>query len=101
MLKLDSIRVNLTAKRDGEYVAIPDWEGVKLGVRSLEFPPYKIALDQLVQRYARRFKGKSPPDVRDCRSWQVACRTYPFRSKYRWKNRNKILPLILRTNALG
>lgn len=66
MLKLDSIRVNVTAERDGEYIAIPDWEGVKLGVRSLEYPPYKIAIDQLVQRYARRYKGKPvPPDVRD------------------------------------
>lgn len=66
MLKLDSIRVNVSAERDGEFIAIPDWDGVKLGVRSLEYPPYKIALDQLVQRYARRFKGKPvPPDVRD------------------------------------
>jgi hypothetical protein len=66
MLKLDSIRVNITAERDGEFIAIPDWEGVKLGVRSLNYPPYKIALDQLIQRYARRYKGKPvPPDVRD------------------------------------
>jgi hypothetical protein len=66
MLKLESIKVDLAAERDGQFIAIPEWEGVKLGVRSLEIPAYKIALDQLVQRYARRYKGKPvPPDIRD------------------------------------
>jgi hypothetical protein len=85
MLKLDSIRVNVTAERDGEYISIPDWEGVKLGVRSLEYPAYKIALDQLVQRYARRFKGKPvPPDVRDADVGAIACRTHSVRlGRYR------------------
>lgn len=66
MLNLESIKADIVAESDGQMVDIPDWEGVKLGVRSLEYPPYKIELDQLVQRYARRYKGKPvPPDVRD------------------------------------
>ena len=66
MLNLESIKVDLVAESDGQMIAIPEWEGVKLGVRSIEYPPYKIALDQLVQRYARRYKGKPvPPSVRD------------------------------------
>jgi hypothetical protein len=66
MLKLESIKVNLAAESDGQMISIPEWEGVKLGVRSLEYPAYKIALDQLVQRYARVYKGKPvPPDVRE------------------------------------
>lgn len=65
-VKFSSIKNNVAAERDGSYIDIPDWPGVKLGVRSLELPAYKIALDILVQRYARKYKGKSaPPDVRD------------------------------------
>jgi hypothetical protein len=65
-IKLASVLNKVSVERDGEYVEIPDWPGVTLGVRSTEYPPYKIALDHLVQSYARRYKGKSaPPDVRD------------------------------------
>jgi hypothetical protein len=65
-IKFDSIKSNTAKERDGDYIDIPEWPGVKLGVRSLELPAYKIAVDQLVQRYARRYKGKNaPPDVRD------------------------------------
>lgn len=66
MLKLDSIRADIQAERDGQYIEIPDWPGVSLGVRSLEYPPYKISVDQLIARYARRYKGKAaPPEVRE------------------------------------
>jgi hypothetical protein len=65
-IKLDSIKNNVTAEREGDYIEIPEWPGVTLGVRSLEMPAYKIALDILVQKYARKYKGKTaPPDVRD------------------------------------
>lgn len=65
-IKLSSIKNNITAEREGAYIEIPEWPGVSLGVRSLELPAYKIALDQLVQKYARKYKGKNaPPDVRD------------------------------------
>lgn len=65
-IKFDSIKKNIAAERDGEYVEIPDWPGVSLGVRSLEVPAYKIAVDILVQKYQRKYKGKTaPPDVRD------------------------------------
>jgi hypothetical protein len=66
MLKLDSIKVDLSAERDGEYINIPEWEGVSLGVRSLESPAYKIAIDHLSQKLARKYKNKSvPPDIRE------------------------------------
>lgn len=65
-ISIDSIKVNVDAERNGEFIDIPEWPGVKLGVRSLELPAYKIALDQLVQKFQRRYKSKSvPPDVRD------------------------------------
>jgi hypothetical protein len=65
-IKFSSIKKNVDAERNGEFIEIPEWPGVKLGVRSLELPAYKLALDQLVQRYARKYKGKNaPPEVRD------------------------------------
>jgi hypothetical protein len=66
MLKLNSIKADLEVERNGQFVEIPDWEGVSLGVRSLELPAYKIAIDLTLQKYARIYKGKSaPPDVRE------------------------------------
>lgn len=66
-ISINSIKVDVEAERNGEFKEIPEWPGVKLGVRSLELPAYKIALDQLVQKYQRRYKGNKsvPPDVRD------------------------------------
>jgi hypothetical protein len=65
-IKFSSIKNNIAAEREGSYVDIIDWPGVSLGVRSLELPAYKLALEQLVQKYARKFKGKgAPPEVRD------------------------------------
>jgi hypothetical protein len=66
LLNLESIKVDLTAELNGQYIDIPDLEGVTLGVRSLEIPAYKIAVDQTVERYKRIYKGKpAPPDVRE------------------------------------
>lgn len=65
-IKLASIKNKIAVEREGTYIDIPDWPGVSLGVRSLEYPAYRIAVDQLVQRYARKYKTKTaPPDVRD------------------------------------
>lgn len=65
-IKLSSIKNNVEAERDGTMIPIPEWPGVSLAVRSLEAPAYKLAVDQLVQRYARVYKGKSaPPEIRD------------------------------------
>lgn len=65
-IKLSSIKTNPAAELEGDYISIPEWPGVSLGVRSLEIPAYKIALDILVQRFARKYKGaNAPPAVRD------------------------------------
>lgn len=66
MLDLDSIKADLDAEQNGQYIPIPDWEGVSLGVRSLEIPAYKLAIDQTLERYKRVYKGKSAPsEVRE------------------------------------
>jgi hypothetical protein len=65
-ISIASIKNNISAEREGAYIDIPDWPGVSLGVRSLEFPAYKLAIDLLVQKFARKYKGKpAPPEVRD------------------------------------
>lgn len=62
-IKIDSILVDLELEKNGQYIEIPEWPGVSLGVRSLELPAYKIALDILVGRFARKYKGKTAPPV--------------------------------------
>lgn len=65
-IKLSSIKNNVEAERNGTLIAIPEWPGVSLAVRSMESPAYKLALDQLVQKYTRVYKGKpAPPEIRD------------------------------------
>lgn len=65
-IKISSIKNKTSVEREGDYIDISDWPGVKLGVRSLENPAYKLAIDILVQKYARKYKGKpAPPEVRD------------------------------------
>lgn len=65
-IKFSSIKNKIDVERSGEFKEIPEWPGVKLGVRSLELPAYKLALDLLVQRLARKYKHKgAPPEVRD------------------------------------
>jgi hypothetical protein len=65
-IKLSSIKNKIAEEISGSYIDIPDWPGVKLGVRSLEFPAYKLAVDNLLQIYERKYKGgKAPPAVRD------------------------------------
>lgn len=66
MLDLESIKADLVAEQEGQYIEIPEWEGVKLGVRSLHIPAYKLALDQTLERHKRIYKGKpAPSDVRE------------------------------------
>jgi hypothetical protein len=65
-IKFSSIKNKIDVERSGEFKEIPEWPGVKLGVRSLELPAYKLALDLLVQKFARQYKNKgAPPEVRD------------------------------------
>ena len=62
-IKIDSILVDVDIERNGQFIEIPEWPGVSLGVRSLELPAYKIALDVLIGRFARKYKGKNAPPV--------------------------------------
>jgi hypothetical protein len=78
-VKLSSIKRNIEAELEGEFVAIPEWPGVSLGVRSLEVPAYKLGLDLLVQRFNRKYKaGAAPPAVRDAEVGKLLARDILF-----------------------
>lgn len=62
-IKISSVLANVELEKTGEYIDIPEWPGVSLGVRSLELPAYKIALDVLVGRLSRKYRNKSVPPV--------------------------------------
>jgi hypothetical protein len=66
MLDLESIAVDTELEQNGQYIDIPDWKGVSLGVRSLEIEEYKIAVEQAVEKLARKYDGGMiPPKERE------------------------------------
>jgi hypothetical protein len=58
-IKLGSLRTDLRKERDGDWVDIPELPGVKLKVRSFNYPPYETARNLLVQKLTRQY-GKKP-----------------------------------------
>lgn len=66
MLDLESVKVDLAAEQEGTYIDVPEWEGVSLGVRSLEIPAYKMAIDAQLEKYKRLYGKKgAPADIRE------------------------------------
>ncbi len=79
MLKLDSIAADTELERAGQYIEIPGWEGVSLGVRSIELPAYKIAFEQTVERLARKHNGKPvPPEDRETEAGKLLAKHILF-----------------------
>ncbi len=63
MLKLDSVRVDLGAQRDGQWQPAPGWKGVSFLVRSLQYEPYKTARDAALERLSAQYVGAIPDDI--------------------------------------
>lgn len=79
MLKLDSIAVDTDLEEEGQYIEIPGWKGVSLGVRSLEIPAYKIAFEETVERLARKHSGKRvPPEEREAEARKLLAKHILF-----------------------
>lgn len=53
-IKLDSIKRDLRRETDGEWQTVPEWDGVKLLVRSLNCVDYRNARDILMSKMTRR-----------------------------------------------
>ncbi len=62
MLKLASTRADLDLEAAGDWVAIPEWPGVRLRVRSLNYGPYQTALSHSLRRLSTRFPDGIPPE---------------------------------------
>lgn len=63
MLKLESVKNNLKAEREGDWVDYPEWDGVSFKVRSIEAPEFTMGRDALLRRLSRKHKGDPiPPD---------------------------------------
>jgi len=60
-VKLASLKADLDREEKGDWVEYPDWPGVAFRVASLHTPAYVVARDALMQRMARKHKGKTPP----------------------------------------
>ena len=60
-LKLSSIRADLDRELKGDWVDSRQWPGVRFLVCALTKPSYRIKRDALVQRLARKHKGKPIP----------------------------------------
>ena len=60
-IKLSSLKADLEREAKGDWIDYPDWPGVAFKVSSLHTPAYAMARDLLVQKFARKHKGKTPP----------------------------------------
>jgi hypothetical protein len=71
MLKLSSLLRDITAETDGEWVPIaelcePGSPEVAFKVRPATTPAYRIARDQLIQTWVRKYgKDPVPPEIAD------------------------------------
>lgn len=52
---LESLRANISRETEGDWVEIPDVPGVRLRVRSLNAPAFRVARDQALQRLAAKY----------------------------------------------
>lgn len=60
-IKLASLKADLEAEAQGEWIDYPEWPGVAFNVRSLHYPAYATARDLLIQKLTRQNRGVMPP----------------------------------------
>jgi hypothetical protein len=97
-IKIDSIKNDVETEVAGEYIDIPEWPGVSLGVRATTYPPYQLALDVLVQEFQRKYKGKNaPPAVRDERVGKLLAQHI----LYGWKGFDQPYSVEFATELMG
>lgn len=61
VVKLSSLKADLTREEKGDWIQYPDWPGVEFKVSSLHLPAYTVARDLMYQRLARIYKSKPIP----------------------------------------
>jgi hypothetical protein len=68
MIKLNSLKANLSRENDGDWIKIPpelvgDGEGVEFKVRSLIYAKFRIARDQFILKVSRAAGGITKVDA--------------------------------------
>lgn len=58
-MKLSALKANIEREEAGDWVEIPDFDGVSLKVRSLASTAYSMALSVVTQKFARKY-GQRP-----------------------------------------
>jgi hypothetical protein len=60
-VKLSSLAADTAKETEGDWIEVPELPGVRLKVRSFNFPAYRVARDLLLQRMARKHGRKPAP----------------------------------------
>lgn len=58
-LKLASLKADLEREKKGDWIAFPDWEGVRFNVSALNLPEYETARGLMFQRVGKIY-GDAP-----------------------------------------
>lgn len=82
-VKLASLRANSEKERAGDWIESTSIPGVTFMVRSINYPPYTIARDQLLQRL-RRKAGSNKPLAQDTLTTELG-RLYAQHLLLGWK----------------
>lgn len=61
-IRLSSLKADLVREREGDWVEVPDWEGVAFRVRSTETPAFREARDGLLRRLQAMGRGRIDHD---------------------------------------
>ncbi|MDO8683971.1 MAG: hypothetical protein Q7N50_10875 [Armatimonadota bacterium] len=63
-IKLSSLKSDTARETQGDWQDIPDFPGLRLKVRSLEYAPFRMARDLLIQTFARKYGRRPiPPEI--------------------------------------
>lgn len=60
-MKLSALKANIAREEEGDWVEIPDFDGVSLKVRGLASRPYSTALGIVSQKFARKYGQRPVP----------------------------------------
>lgn len=60
-IKLDSLKSDTAKREAGDWIEIPDLEGVAFRVRGFTYKPYEVARDAMIRRKNKALNGKPWP----------------------------------------
>lgn len=58
LVKLSSLKANLSREFDGDWVLLPDMAPAAINARSFNFPAYKVARALLNRQLTKKYKGE-------------------------------------------